>query len=82
MVAQVWTHQIRWLVPAIVFALFPAYAVTQTLPSQLKTYTGSNDYMRDPGFDAHHYYASLFPNRKAYWLPLANPPEEGVGPRP
>lgn len=129
MVAQVWARQVRWLVPAVVFTLFTAYALTQTLPAQVKTYTDYNDisgeslqvvakahltnalvfvaldpdqpnrdygkaffatdpmlegnivYVRDLGFDANQYYASLFPDRKPYWLPLVGDPQEGVGPK-
>lgn len=129
-VAQIWERQVRWVVPAVLFALFTIYALTQSLPQEIKTYTDYNDisgeslqevaqahlsnalvfvaldpeqpnrdygkaffgtdpmlegnivYVRDLGYDANQYFASLFPGRKAYWLPLVGVPQEGFGPQP
>lgn len=128
LVKQDWSRQVRWLIPAIVFGLFTTYNLTQTLPAQVKDYTGYNDitanslreveqaqltnalvfvaldpdqpnrdygkvffatdpllrgdviYVRDLGFEQKQYFASLFPGRAPYWLPLHGPPQPGIGP--
>ncbi len=41
---------------------------------------GNIVYVRDLGLDANTYYASLYPSRQPYYLPLTGPPKPGVSP--
>jgi hypothetical protein len=41
-------RRLRWLVPGAVFALFGLFALTQSLPQQVREYTGYNDITAKP----------------------------------